>query len=91
MDSIADVLIAKFQGRIKTSRCYQVFSSSNTIAQVKDPESGQKWIVDLVKNKCDCTDFYEYQSPCSHTIAAARFLEVNLITLFNNHYSTRVY
>ena len=86
-DSIVDIPIAKFQARIKTTWHYRVFPSRNGIAQVEDPENGQKWTVDIVKNECDCTDFYEYQSPCSHAIAAARFLEIDLITLFDNHYS----
>ena len=90
-DSITDVPIAKFQARMKTTRRYRVFPSGNGIAQVEDPESGRKWTVDIVKKKCDCTDFYEYQSPCSHAIAASRFSEVDPITLFDNHYSTRAY
>jgi hypothetical protein len=59
-NSIVDVPMAKFQARIKTARRYRVFPSGNGIAQVEDPENGQKWTVDIVKNKCDCTDFYEY-------------------------------
>lgn len=90
-DSISDIPIAKFQARMKTARRYRVFPSSNGIGQVEDPESGQKWIVNLPENECDCTDFYEYQSPCSHAIAAARFSDIDPITLFDNHYSTRVY
>jgi hypothetical protein len=76
---------------MKTSRRYRVFPSGNGIGQVEDPESGRKWTVNLPENECDCTDFYEYQSPCSHAIAAARFSDIDPITLFDNHYSTRVY
>jgi hypothetical protein len=91
LQSISDIPIAKFQARMKTSRRYRVFPSGNGIGQVEDPESGRKWIVNLPENECDCTDFYEYQSPCSHAIAAARFSDIDPITLFDNHYSTRVY
>jgi hypothetical protein len=60
-----------------------VFPSGNGIAQVEDPESGRKWIVNLPENKCDCGDFYEYQSPCSYAITAARYAEIDPITLFD--------
>jgi hypothetical protein len=40
LDSISDIPIAKFQARLKTSRRYRVFPSSNGIGQVEDPESG---------------------------------------------------
>jgi hypothetical protein len=83
-ETISDVPIAKF------SRRYRVFPSSNGIGQIEDPETGQKWTVNLPENECDCTNFYEYQSPCSHAIAAARFSDIDPITLFYNHYSTRV-
>jgi hypothetical protein len=76
---------------MKTSRRYRVFPSSNGIAQVEDPESGRKWTVNLPENECDCTNSYEYQSPCSHAIAAARFSDTDPITLSDNHYYTRVY
>ena len=59
-DSIVDIPMAKFQARIKTARHYRVFPSRNRIAQVEDPENGQKWTVDIVKNECNCTDFYKY-------------------------------
>jgi hypothetical protein len=91
LQSISDIPMAKLQARMKTSRRYRVFSSGNGIGQVEDPESGRKWIVNLPENECDCIDFYKYQSPCSHAIAAARFLDIDLITLFDNHYSIRVY
>lgn len=91
LETISDIPIAKFQARLKISRRYRVFPSSNGIGQVEDPESGRKWTVNLPENECDCTDFYEYQSPCSHAIAAARFSDIDPITLFDNHYSTRVY
>ena len=67
---------------MKTYRRYRVFTSGNGIGQVEDPESGRKWTVNLAENECDCTDFYEYQSPCSHAIAAARFLDVNPISIY---------
>jgi hypothetical protein len=91
LDSLTDIPMAQFQDRIKVSRRFQVFPSSNTMAQVEDPESGQKWIIDLEERQCSCTDFYEYQSSCSHVIAATRFLGVDPITLFDKLYSTRVY
>jgi hypothetical protein len=42
LDTIADIPMAKFQGRLKTSRRYQVFPSGSGIAQVEDPENGRK-------------------------------------------------
>jgi hypothetical protein len=87
-DSISDIPIAKFEARMKTSRRYPVFHSGNGIAQVENPESGQKWIVNIPENKCDYTDFYEYISPCSHAITATRFSDIDPSTLFDNHYST---
>src|ERR1700710_1917511 len=91
LDTIADIPMAKFQGRLKTSRRYQVFPSGGGIAQVKDPESGRKWVVNLPENECECGDFYQYQSPCSHAIAVARYLEIDPLTIFDTSYSVRVY
>jgi hypothetical protein len=45
----------------------------------------------LTENKCECGDFYQYQSPCSHAIAVARYLEIDPLTLFDTGYSVRVY
>jgi hypothetical protein len=91
LDTIADIPMAKFQGRLKTSRRYQVFPSGSGIAQVEDPESGRKWVVNLPENEYECGDFYQYQSPCSHAIVVARYLEVDPLTLFDTSYSVRVY
>jgi len=45
----------------------------------------------LLENECECGDFYQYQSPCSHAIAVARYLEIDPLTLFDISYSVRVY
>jgi hypothetical protein len=58
LDTITVIPMAKFQDRLKTSRRYQVFPSGSEIAQVEDPESGRKWVVNLPENECECGDFY---------------------------------
>jgi hypothetical protein len=37
---------------------------------------------------CDCKDFYEYQGPCTHAIAAIRRQGNDPLTLFLNQYTT---
>ena len=88
LDYISDISRVKQQVR-KTSLLYRVLPSANGVAQVEDPETGQKWIVTLPENKRDCTNFYEFQQPCSHAITAARFSDIDPITLFDNYYSTK--
>jgi hypothetical protein len=46
---LADILMAKFQARLKTSRRYYVSPLSTRIYQVEIPDSGRKHIVDLAK------------------------------------------
>ena len=92
LETISDIPIAKFQARLKTSRRYRIFPSSNGIGQVertlKAAENGllicQKIIaivrISISTNHLVLTVF-----------AAARFSDIDPITLFDNHYSTRVY
>ncbi len=88
---ITDVPMAKFEARIKTSRRFRVFLSRNRVHQIEDPETGRKWVINLEERVCECQDFYEYQSPCSHAIAAARHKEIDPIGLFLSAYTTRQY
>jgi len=57
---LADIPMAKFQARLKTSRRYHVSPLSDGIYQVQIPDSGKKYIVNLAKKECDCRSFYEY-------------------------------
>jgi hypothetical protein len=68
--AIADVPLAKFYNRLATARRYQVFSSGNSIYQVQIPDSGRKYIVNLQEKLYNCRYFHDYQSPCTHAIAA---------------------
>ena len=69
---IANVPMAKFGDRLKTARRYQVYPSGNGIYQVENPETGRKFILNTKESTCDCYDFEEYISPCSHAIAVTR-------------------
>jgi hypothetical protein len=88
---LADIPMAKFQARLKTSRRYYVSPSSTGIYQVEIPDSGRKHIVNLAKKECDCGSFYEYQSPCAHAIAAAKYQAKDPLSFFYNTYSTTAY
>jgi hypothetical protein len=68
----ADVPLAKFRDRYQNSRRYHVTPSGNGIFQVQIPDSGWKYIVNLPEHECDCTNFWEYESPCTHAIIACR-------------------
>jgi hypothetical protein len=50
-----------------------VFESGNGIYQVQIPNSGRKFIVNLKERRCDCMNFQEYLSPCTHAIVACRY------------------
>lgn len=88
---LADIPMAKFQVRLKASQRYYVSPSSNGIYQVQIPESGKKYIVNLADKECDCKSFYEYQSPCTHGIAAAKYQAEDPLSFFFKAYSTRAY
>jgi hypothetical protein len=90
-DQLADVPMAKFGSRFQASRRYRVYPTNENIAQVEDPDTGRKWVVVLDQKSCDCQDFWEYQSPCSHAIAAARVLQIDSIQYFEDLYTTREY
>ena len=67
---IADVLLSKFNDRLQCSQRFQVFELGNGVYQVQIPDTGVKYIVNLQERHCDCTDFSEYESPCTHAIIA---------------------
>ena len=90
-ESLADVPMAKFKDRFKASRRYRVYPSNEAVAQVEDPESGRKWMVNLNEKHCDCTAFYQFQSPCSHAIAAARILRTDPVDYFDNLFTAGFY
>jgi hypothetical protein len=87
---LADIPMAKFQARLRTSQRYYVSPSSDGIYQVQIPDSGRKYIVNLAEKECDCGCFYEYQSPCTHGIAAAMYRAEDPLSFFYDAYSTRV-
>jgi hypothetical protein len=75
---LADIPIAKFKarqvltlGNLKLTNIK--FSTPEIGYQIEIHDSGQRFIVNLEETKCDCGDFYEYQSPCSYAICAARY------------------
>ena len=88
---IADIPIAKFEARVKTSRRFRSFLSGNRVYQIKDLETGLKWVINLEEKVCEYRDFYKYQPPCSHAITAARHEEIDPIGLFLSAYTTRQY
>lgn len=75
--TMADVPLAKFNDRLKSSRRYQVFQLGNGIYQVQILDSGRKFIVNLKEWQCDCMNFQEYLSPCTHAIVACRYKAKN--------------
>lgn len=86
---LANIPMAKFEARQTAARQFRVFESGNGIYQVEESDSGRRFIVNLTETKCSCKNFYEYQSPCSHAIAAARHEEVDPISLFFDRYTVK--
>jgi len=76
---------------LKTSQRYLVSPSSNGIYQVEIPDSDRKHIVNLAKKECNYGSFYEYQSPCTHGIAAAKYQAEDPLSFFYDSYSTGAY
>ena len=72
-EDLADVPLNLFNDRLKLSRRYQVFGSRNGLYQVQILDSSHKHVVNLPTNTCDCTNFREYSSPCTHAIAACKY------------------
>jgi hypothetical protein len=90
-ETIADVPLAKFNERLKSSRRYRVFESGNGIYQVQVPDSGRKYIVNLKEWECDCTNFHEYLSPCAHAIVACRYKAEDPFNYIDNKYFVNMY
>jgi hypothetical protein len=67
---LVDIQLAKFNERHRNSKQYYVTPSGNGIFQVQIPNTRAQYIVNLYEKKCDCTHFFEYQSPYTHAIAA---------------------
>ena len=57
---LANVLLARFNDRLKQSRRYQVFGLGNGKYQVEILDSSRKYIVDLNEQYCDYGNFTEY-------------------------------
>jgi hypothetical protein len=47
--------------------------------------------VDLEKKTCECTNFQEYESLCTHAIAACRYASVDPFKKFRKYYRLKVY
>jgi hypothetical protein len=88
---LANVPWSKYLNRLEKSRQFNVFPSGNGICQVEVPDTGFKYVVDLANELCDCKDFYEYQGPCTHAIAASRHQGGDPLALFNNRYTTQYF
>jgi len=82
--TMADVPLAKFNDRLQSSRRYRVFDSGNWIYQVQIPDSGRKFIVNLKERRCDCMNFQEYLSPCTHAIVERRCLARSTADIWQN-------
>jgi hypothetical protein len=70
---LADVPLAKFNERLRSSRRFRVFESGDGIYQVQIPDTGVKYVTNLRKRECSCTYFWDYSSPCTHAITALRY------------------
>jgi hypothetical protein len=80
-----------FNDRKHTSKRYKVYQSGNGICQVENPDTGIKHIVDLKEKTCECTNFQEYQSPCTHAIAACRHTSIDPFKKFGKYHTLKVY
>ena len=88
---LANVPWSKYLNRLEKSRQFNVFPSGNGIYQVEIPDTGFKYVVNLANKLCDCKDFYEYQGPCTHAIAASRHQGNDPLALFYNRYTTQCF
>ena len=50
-------------------------------------DSGYKHVVNLPINTCDCTNFREYSSPCTHAIVACKYIAEDPFDYVNFKYS----
>ena len=89
--TLADVPLAKFNDRLKSSGRYQVFQSGNGIYQVQIPDSGRKYIVKLKEFRYDCTNFWEYHSLYAYAIAAYRHETEDPFNYTNYQYLVECY
>jgi hypothetical protein len=88
---LANVPWSKYFSRLEKSWQFNVFPSGNGIYQVEIPDTGSKYIINLTKELYTCKDFYEYQGPCTHAIAASRYQGDDLLALFCNCYTTQCF
>ena len=88
---IADVPLSKFNDRLQSSRRYRVFESRDGIYQVQVPDTSVKYIVNLQKRRCYCTNFSEYESPCTHAIVACRHKAEDPYDLFYLYFTVSSY
>lgn len=88
---ITDIPKAKFDNRLELSRRFKVYESGNGIYQVLIPDSNIKYITNLQKQTCDCTNFQEYASPCTHAIAACRHACEDPFMYFSPYYKLSTY
>jgi hypothetical protein len=70
---LANIPLAKFNERLRSSRRFRVFESGNGIYSVQIPDTGVKYITNLRTRECGCTYFWDYCSPCTHAITALRY------------------
>jgi hypothetical protein len=88
---LADIPSAKYLTRQQTSQRYKVYPSDDNTFQVENALTGVRHTVLLEERTCGCTRFDEYNSPCSHGIAAIRFVKKNPFDYFDNCYFLQTY
>jgi hypothetical protein len=86
---LCNVLYTKFQDRVKDSQRYQVIQSSTGVCQVQIPNTGIKYIVDLKERSCSYNNFFQYQGPCAHAIAACQYKAEDPFNHFDSTYKVR--
>jgi hypothetical protein len=89
--TIADVPLAKFNERMKSSRRYRVFELGSGIYQVQVPDYGQKYVVNLKECTCDCQNFQEYLAPCAHAIIACKYAAEDPFNYICQKYTVNMY
>lgn len=78
--------LERFRERRHISRYYRIYSSTAHLHQIEKSDSTTRQTVNLRDKTCTCTNFQEFQSPCTHALAACANTYESSTPYVSKHY-----
>ena len=88
---IVTIPLDKFYKRQQRLQRYRVYKAGLQKYQVKELNTGIKYIIDLRKWNYNCTNFTEYKAPCCYVIIVCKYSQNYPFNYFLDFYTVRAF